>query len=268
MKFSNKALRIVVLGCVAIFAFSFSESFAEQIQVSSDKTQYYSGNKITISWKSIDAPNPKYTVSIYDPQNRQIVSMQTDQTSASFLASGSLWQKIGQYKATVFAYGGYDGQTLFVISEKQKPQTQKSQLLEISVLADKTSYKRGDAILISGHIKTTMDLGYDATISLINPKGKTVAADQITPRFDGSDELVANVSSSFLVDGTIWSGTGKYNATLSYGPKKTSTTFDLFDSDKSDKVEKIKKAKDLAKKKLKERQKTKSVAKPDSFLPP
>ena len=259
MKINNNALHhIFVLAGIVILTLSFSESFAEQIQISSDKTQYYWGEKITISWNSIDASSTKYIISVYDPQGRQIISTQTDQTSASFLASGSLWQKTGQYRATIFAYGGYDGQTSFSVLEKQKLQTQKSQILEVSILSDKAIYKKGDLISISGQIKTTKNLRYDATISLINPKGKTVAADQVTPRFDGSDELVAKVLGSFFADGTVWSGPGKYNATLSYGPKKISTSFDVLDSDKYDKTEKIKKVKELAKKKLKEKQKIKS----------
>jgi hypothetical protein len=112
-----------------------------------------------------------------------------------------------------------------VILEKQKSQSPKPQLLEISILADKPNYKKGETISILGKIKTTQDLGYDATISLINPKGKTVVADQITPVFDGTGELVSSISSSFFVDGTVWSGPGKYSITLSYGPKKDQHIF-------------------------------------------
>lgn len=80
----------------------------------------------------------------------------------------------------------------------------------ITVKTDLGSYKLGDTIIITGHVRD-LQIGTPITIAIYNPSQKIVLFDQIATSSDGS------FTTTFVPKLPLWSDSGSYTIRVTYG---------------------------------------------------
>ncbi len=93
-----------------------------------------------------------------------------------------------------------------------KPTVTKPTVTEPTITAstDKSAYKNGDMIVISGSVKDIIE-GTPLTIWILDSNSKLVQIDQFTPAADGS------FSKTYVAAGPLWELDGTYTVKVQYG---------------------------------------------------
>jgi hypothetical protein len=98
--------------------------------------------------------------------------------------------------------------------------TNQSTTSSITVATDKSSYSMGDAIVISGAVKSPL-AGTPVTILILDPNNLLLQAERILVSSDGS------FHDTVMTTPAIWKQSGTYAVSVQYGPSNTKaqTTF-------------------------------------------
>ena len=83
----------------------------------------------------------------------------------------------------------------------------------ITIATDKSSYKNGDTIIISGSVKAVVE-GTSLTIQIFDPDRNIVQIDQIDAAQDGK------YTTDVIAKGDLWKKSGTYTLKVQYGPKE------------------------------------------------
>lgn len=86
----------------------------------------------------------------------------------------------------------------------------------ISLITNKSSYRDGEKIKISGGIQTMIS-GMPLALKIINPNGILVYIDQINVKGDGTFETIVTAG------GPLWRYSGKYAIKVAYGHERNQT---------------------------------------------
>ncbi|MDX1441326.1 MAG: tetratricopeptide repeat protein, partial [Nitrosopumilaceae archaeon] len=207
-----------------------SESFAEEILIAFDKSEYDTGEILTLSGTILDFSMPIVAVSIYDPDG-QILSannIELDEEgnfSKSFSLDSPFYDKPGIYTVEI-NYRQTSIEDFFIISGEVVPPDpilDKSIIPEIVLLTtDKAIYTDGDMVVINGLVSIlespTVLIGIYDTFG--TPAGFY---------FGNIDENL-EFSTSFLVKaGVNFKVDGEYSIKAHYAESEAITFFEYYE---------------------------------------
>ncbi len=203
-------LFIILIGCV-----TFSASFA-QVQVTIPLGASKPSTPFSLSPSVVD-------IKVNDTVqwNNNDIAIHTVTTGSTHLGfdgrvdSGTIAAG-GSFSHTFDKIGVYNYYCLFhpwmtgLVNVGTGTQTQPE--LEISVFTDKTNYRTGDTIMISGNVSRLIP-NDQVTVWVTDPKGQGVATSHI------ETETGNYFSTSFVASGDLWSPGNEYKVYAQYGSK-------------------------------------------------
>ena len=134
---------------------------SELIMVSVDKSEYFTGDSITVMGQILEKKMPVIAMRVYDPSD-DIISANSleinddDTFSKTFFLDEPFFEKKGDYKIT-FAYGKEKTQMNFLLIDKNSDPVieEDPQNVEIiSLVSDKEEYTDDDNIVITGSVSS------------------------------------------------------------------------------------------------------------------
>jgi len=202
--------------CVSAFD---DEPSSSTLSVETDRSSYNDGDTIRISGNAeiieSDVPVP-VTIIIVDPAGDITAISQvypsSDGRFSHTITAGGVMQITGDYEVSA-QYGAQKVYTSFSFT---------TSVSTISISTDKTSYKSGDIISITG--KTSMTNIY-VTMMVQKPNGNIISVSQISPDYSGAfgDEVVTTTP-------TLWDLTGTYTVSVQQGENNMAKTTFYFES--------------------------------------
>ena len=219
-------LLVVALG-LSVF---ISEGFAESIAVDFDKSEYNTGDKLTISGDITEFSMPIVAVSIYDP-NGKILSannLELDNDgkfTKSFFLDSPFYDIPGDYKVKI-NYQKISQEEFFTISgEIVQPETIPEETNpELVLLAtEKETYTDGETIEITG-IVSEVD-SPTVLIGIYDPFGTPAGFyfGTIDDTFVFSTSFLAKAGVNFKIDGI-------YSVKAHYGESEITTSFEFYET--------------------------------------
>ena len=223
--------KIGILLVVTILSFTLiSESFAETILVEFDKSEYKTGEKLTLSGSILEYTMPVVAVSIYDP-NGKILSannLELDEEgnfSKTVSLDSPFYDIPGKYKVKInymkiiqeefFTITGEAYQPDSIIDEKTKPEI-------ILLAAEKELYADGDTVKITGIVSIREST--TVLIGIYDPFGTPVGF------YFGTIDKNLEFSTSFLVKGGVnFKVDGVYSIKAHYAESEAITTFEFYE---------------------------------------
>ena len=206
-----------------------SHVYADDIFIKFDKSEYATGDSITITGQISEFTMPVIAMSIYDPDEKILsannVEVESDGVfTKTFFLDSSLYEKSGKYEVRL-DYGSLSQREHFIISSHENPEvTKKPTTPELILLeTDKPRYTDGDTITITGSVSTlespTVLIGIYDTFG--SPAGFYFGPIGSDLKF--STSFLAKEGVNFKVDGT-------YSVKAHYMESSKTANFDFFKS--------------------------------------
>ena len=206
-----------------------SQSFADSILVEFDKSEYYTGDSITISGIILDFKMPVIGLSIYDPGGKILsannVEVNSDGSFSKTLSLDSpFYDKSGEYKVKL-NYGKISQNEFFNILgvnfESEIIPTPPLNPEIIFLYTDQIEYHDNDFITISGFVS---GMGPPSVlIGIYDPFGNPAGfyTEQINSNSEFSTSFLVKAGVNFKTDGT-------YSVKVRYGESEKSTIFNFY----------------------------------------
>lgn len=225
-------LKLGILLVLTVISFTItSEVYADSISIKFNKSEYATGDSLSITGQIPELKMPVIATSIYDTDGKILaahnVEIESDGifTKTIFLDS-PFYEKSGQYKVK-FDYGKISQNEFFVISnqksiEKDIEIAEELSTPEITMLTtDKSQYTDNDIIFITGSVSTkdspTVLIGIYDTFGA--PAGFYFG--NINSNLEFTTSFLAKADVNFKVDGT-------YSIKAHYAESSKSSSFDFF----------------------------------------
>jgi hypothetical protein len=217
---------------VAVVSLSLiSESFAQDILVDFDKSEYKTGDKLTLSGIIPEFTMPIVAVSVYDP-NGKILSannLELDETgsfSKVISLDSPFYDISGTYKIKI-DYKKISQEEIFVINGGEilpDPILNDDIIPEIILLTtEKEVYTDGETVKISGLVSSLESP--TVLIGIYDPFGTPAGF------YFGTIDKNLEFSTSFLVKaGVNFKLDGVYSVKAHYAEKETTTNFEFFET--------------------------------------
>ena len=100
--------------------------------------------------------------------------------------------------------------TAYNLLHNNNQTTSLSNMSPLSINTDLPSYKSGDTIVTTGHIRDLQN-GTSVTLSIYDPNQMIISASQLVPSSDGS------FTKNFQASGQLWNNAGTYTIVAQYG---------------------------------------------------
>jgi tetratricopeptide (TPR) repeat protein len=220
-----------ILLVVAIGSFSLvSDSFATDILVEFDKSEYDTGDELTLTGFIPEFTMPIVAVSIYDP-NGTILSannLEIDQDglfSKTFSLDSPFYDTPGKYTVKI-DYKKISQEEFFLISgQESSPDLILEDVIEPEIIlltTEKEAYTDGDTVKISG-IVSTFD-SPTVLIGIYDPFGTPAGFyfGTIDDNLEFSTSFLAKAGVNFKIDGI-------YSIKAHYAEKEISTNFEFYE---------------------------------------
>lgn len=227
-------LNLGILLVLAIISFSFTtQVYADSITITFDKSEYTTGDSLSITGQISELKMPVIAMSIYDTDGKILAANNVEIgddglfTKTIFLDS-TFYEKSGQYKVK-FDYGKLSQDEFFVISNQESMKTENEVIDEtienstpeiILLTTDKSLYVNNDIITITGSVSTlyspTILIGIYDTFG--SPAGFYFG--NIDSNLEFSTSFLAKADVNFKVDGT-------YSIKAHYAESSKSSSFDF-----------------------------------------
>ena len=227
-------LKLGILLVLTVISFTFaSQIYADSIFVTFDKSEYTTGESLSIVGQISEFKMPVIAMSIYDKDGKILaannVEIDSDGSfSKTIILDSPFYEKSGQYKVK-FDYGKISKNEFFIISNQESiekenegiEQTIEKSTPEIVLLTtDKSQYTDNDTITITGSVSTndspTVLIGiYDAFGA---PAGFYFG--NINSDLEFSTSFLAKADVNFKVDGT-------YSVKAHYADSSKTTSFEF-----------------------------------------
>jgi tetratricopeptide (TPR) repeat protein len=223
-------LKLGILLVLTVISFPIiSHVYADDIFIKFDKSEYATGDSITITGQISEFTMPVIAMSIYDPDEKILsannVEVESDGVfTKTFFLDSSLYEKSGKYEVRL-DYGSLSQREHFIISSHENPEvTKKPTTPELILLeTDKPRYTDGDTITITGSVSTlespTVLIGIYDTFG--SPAGFYFGPIGSDLKF--STSFLAKEGVNFKVDGT-------YSVKAHYMESSKTANFDFFKS--------------------------------------
>jgi hypothetical protein len=222
---------MLLCGVLCLFATIPAFANSEWLLAQTDRDQYLTGENMEISGFVLDATIPEIGIKIYDPDDKIVgaytVELELGDGFTKTVALDSPSYDYSGLYVIEFEYGDQTDDLFFEVIGVPKPAAepapQPSSAPEVlMVLTDKTTYRDGEFVTISGLVS---DIG-DPTILIGIFDPDNFPAGFYMPQISSDLEF----ETSFLVkSGVNFKKTGTYTIKANYGTSKQTTTFGFTD---------------------------------------
>ena len=199
----------------------------ELIIVDLDKSEYFTGDPITVVGKVLEKKMPVIAMRVYDPSGSIILanSLEIDEDdtfSKTFFLDEPFFEKKGDYKIT-FEYGKEKTQMNFSIIDKNSGSIIEEDLSNpevIMLVSDKEEYVDDDDIVITGSVSSVSEP--NVLVGIYDPFDFPIGF------YFGKINSNQEFSVSFLAkQGVNFKTLGTYSAIAYYGESENFVTFDF-----------------------------------------
>ena len=221
----------ITLVLTALTPFVFTEVFADSFVINFDKTQYLTGDSLTISGEILDFGMPVIALSIYDPDGKILSANNLEITSEkTFSKTISLdapfYEKSGEYKAKI-DYGQISENHYFVIENEYVESEiiiEEFEEPEIILLyTDQKQYTDKDVITITGLV-SALD-SPSVLIGVYDPFGMPAGFyfGTINSDLEFSTSFLVKAGVNFRIDGT-------YSIKAHYAETEATSFFEYYEA--------------------------------------
>ena len=210
------------------------ESFAENISIEFDKSQYYTGELLQLSGTIYDFGIPVIALSVFDPDGKILSANNLEispegEFSKTISLDSPFYEKSGEYKVK-FDYGKLTEEYFFMIDSQNNNSDSEiisdDEFNEIenpeitNIFSDKEKYTDGEFVTISG--KVSFLESPNVLIGVFDPLGTPVGF------YFGEIDSDLEFSTTFLVkSGINFRLDGNYSIRANYGDSEKTTSFEF-----------------------------------------
>ncbi len=228
-------LKLGVLLVLTVISFTFtSQVYADSISVTFDKSEYTTGESLSMVGQISELKMPVIAMSIYDTDGKILAANNVEidfdgSFSKTIILDSPFYEKSGQYKVK-FDYGKISKNGFFIISNQESVEKENEDIEQTTekytpeivwLTTDKSQYTDNDTITITGSVSTkdspTVLIGIYDTFDA--PAGFYFG--NINSDLEFSTSFLAKADVNFKVDGT-------YSIKAQYTDSSKITSFEFF----------------------------------------
>ena len=224
---------VMFLFLILIAGSAFSNVYANEnsslILLETNKSEYYTGDKLTISGTVLEKKMPVIAMRIYDPDNGILsannVEINEDGTfSKTIFLDAPFYEKKGTYNIS-FDYGKEKSQIELVILDENFSESEIIEEISIKpeivvLVSDKNEYLDGEYVVISGLVSSPSD--QNVLVGIYDTFGFPAGF-----YFGDVDENLEFTISFLIKDGVNFKTYGTYSAIAYYGESEDYVEFDF-----------------------------------------